>query len=84
MEDGSSFEGWWCNGVAKGRGRYIDRPKGLLYEGEWEGNKKNGVGLFRWPDGRTYTGHFSQNMFSGQGKLTWPNGQSYEGQWRAN
>ena len=37
-------------------------PSGIVYNGEWQENKKNGVGVLQWIDGsRGYRGEFKND-----------------------
>jgi hypothetical protein len=48
-----------------------DRGK---YEGEWKHGKKDGRGVFTWPDGTKYDGEFKDHGMHGYGVLTLTDG----------
>jgi len=57
-------------------------PYGAKYEGEYEGNKRNGHGVYVHADGRTYTGQYVDDRPHGKGVLTDPKGVVlHEGTW---
>ncbi|XP_076437871.1 uncharacterized protein LOC143277032 [Babylonia areolata] len=58
--------------------------EGTVYEGQWVGDKMNGIGTLSHPSGATYHGEFVDNQFHGKGCYTWPNGSNYEGQFVEN
>jgi len=42
--------------------------------------KKEGYGIYTWPEGGSYTGNFFvNNLREGKGILKWPNGKIYDG-----
>ncbi|XP_067664362.1 MORN repeat-containing protein 2-like [Haliotis asinina] len=58
--------------------------EGVVYEGQWAGDKMNGQGKLTHPSGSVYIGEFNNNQFHGTGKYIWPNGSFYEGQFIEN
>jgi hypothetical protein len=52
------------------------------YEGEWRFNRKNGYGVYIYPDGSQYVGMFNDDKLHGQGMLFDSNGEVLaQGQW---
>ncbi|UJR19977.1 hypothetical protein I4U23_023109 [Adineta vaga] len=51
------------------------------YQGDLEYGKKNGQGVYTWPDGRRYEGQWKEDKQHGKGTLKWPDGRQYEGDW---
>ena len=43
--------------------------------------KKNGEGVFLYPDGSKYDGFWLNDLRNGWGTYTYPNGDTYEGEW---
>ena len=50
---------------------------GDRYEGDWNNNKKEGKGVFIWPDGKKYEGDFKDNKRDGYGTLIDAKGNKY-------
>ncbi len=55
-------------------------PSGVVYEGEWMNNMRDGYGVQVWPDGARYTGYWLQNKAHGQGKFDHVDGDVYDGE----
>jgi antitoxin component YwqK of YwqJK toxin-antitoxin module len=53
-----------------------------MYEGEWQGGKKNGKGKYFWSNGQVYEGEFKDNECHGAGVLYYLCGKKFEGQWK--
>ena len=52
------------------------------YTGEWNGDMKEGHGIYKYPDGRKYVGQWRNNKMNGKGILYAKNGQVLnEGLW---
>ncbi|KAG2378746.1 hypothetical protein C9374_007894 [Naegleria lovaniensis] len=52
---------------------------GEEYNGEWNNNKRHGMGVHQWPDNRVYEGQFKDDLMHGHGKYQWPDNRLYEG-----
>ncbi|CAD7957551.1 unnamed protein product [Amoebophrya sp. A25] len=78
-DDGSQYEGDFCNDIIEGKGVY--KCAKSTYEGEFHASMQHGQGVQRWLDGRVYEGNFTENHRDGEGKMTWPDGHVYAGQW---
>nr|CAG4718942.1 unnamed protein product [Naegleria fowleri] len=52
---------------------------GEEYNGEWNNNKRHGMGIHQWPDNRIYEGQFKDDLMHGHGKYQWPDNRLYEG-----
>lgn len=83
------IKGKIVNGKLNGKGEILDRySKGLLYEGSFKDNKKNGKG--KEIDGNIiYEGNFKNDKKDGQGKLSYSHGPGssslhYSGSWKNN
>jgi hypothetical protein len=55
---------------------------GSRYEGEWQGEKRHGQGVWTRPDKTVYAGEWKNDKPDGQGTLTRPDGLKYTGSWR--
>ena len=67
-----------------GRERYLSRPDGNSYEGQWKNNNYHGVGIFKYSNGDVYDGEWINGLRSGEGTLSKINGDIYKGSWSAN
>jgi hypothetical protein len=55
------IEGWWdINGV-HGKGRMINDEM-EIYEGDFANGKRNGRGVYKWPDGGKYSGYWENGV----------------------
>lgn len=54
---------------------------GARYTGYYVEGKKNGDGVFLYPDGSKYEGSWINDLRSGLGIYTYPNGDTYDGEW---
>ncbi len=57
-------------------------PDGTTYNGEWEGNKRHGYGIWIRPDGTRYEGEWENDKPNGRGILTNADGSTYSGDWK--
>ena len=56
---------------------------GVVYSGNWSGDKMNGMGLYEHsPSGMRYEGQFVDGQFEGRGQYIWPDGYHYEGEFK--
>merc|ERR1712113_1088624 len=56
----------------------------MVYEGQYVGDFKHGVGCFKWPDQRTYEGEWKQGQRWGNGTITAASGEKYVCTWKAD
>lgn len=52
-----------------------------MYEGAYENDKKNGMGLFTWESGNYYKGCYKDDERHGYGEMYWKDGSCYKGEW---
>ena len=52
------------------------------YEGEMEGDKRQGKGIFNYKNGDKYEGNWENDMKNGNGILIYKCGNKYEGEWK--
>jgi hypothetical protein len=68
-----------------GTGKYF-YADGRVYEGKFEGGKKQGYGVMTWTKGpkkgEKYEGEWKDDKMDGYGIYTYPNGKKVEGQWK--
>ena len=56
---------------------------GNFYEGEYQNNKFNGRGIYKFKNGDIYDGYFKDGMRHGHGIYTWGNNKAkYDGEWK--
>jgi len=51
------------------------------YEGDYVDDKKEGQGIFYWPDGRKYEGGWKNGKQHGIGTYTSAGGKTKQGEW---
>jgi hypothetical protein len=47
---------------------------GVVYNGQFAQDRKNGEGVEEWPDGTKYIGNFYNDLKNGKGLMIWPDG----------
>jgi len=57
---------------------------GAVYDGQWLGTARDGIGKMCWPDGAVYIGEWVRNTATGKGMFTHTDGDTYVGEWRSN
>ena len=65
-------------------GIYNNYGKGINYEGDWDKNTKNGIGIEKFKDGAIYKGEFKNGYKEGIGTYYWVDGSQYEGEFKSN
>ena len=55
---------------------------GVTYNGNSDGTKHCGEGLFKWLDGRFYEGSYKENQKESKVKCYWNDGSVYEGNFK--
>ena len=65
-------------------GIYYNEDINNTYEGEWNYNQKNGIGIDKYLTNSEYKGEFQKGNKEGIGSLFWSNGDKYEGEWKHN
>jgi hypothetical protein len=60
----------------------ITYPDGSWYEGDIQGGKRHGQGIWVRPDGTKYNGQWQNDKPNGQGTINWPDGRKYIGEWK--
>lgn len=71
--------------MKQGKGKWRkrqDNPKSNTYEGGYENDKKNGMGVFTWESGNQYRGGYKNDERHGYGEMYWTDGSSYKGEWQ--
>ena len=52
-----------------------------MYEGDYQNDKKNGMGIFVWESGNYYKGCYKDDERHGYGEMYWKDGSCYKGEW---
>ena len=63
-----------------GIGIEVSAEGGYTYKGEFNNNKKEGLGTIIWEDGNKYQGEFKDNQLSGYGIIEYPGQKFYQGE----
>ena len=79
-----TFKGDTNDNFAGKYGIYNNYGKGINYEGEWDNNTKNGIGVEKFKDGAIYKGEFKNGFKHGIGTYYWVDGSQYEGEFKSN
>lgn len=64
-----------------GKGKYIYN-NGYIYEGDFVGGNRSGLGILTSPNGDFYEGMWANDQFNGQGTYKWADGSKYTGEWK--
>ena len=67
--------------LVRARKRHVFKT-GAVYDGQWLGNARDGLGHQTWPDGAEYMGEWKNNVVTGTGAFAHGDGDRYVGQWR--
>lgn len=67
-------------GYFDGEGRFAF-DSGTTYQGEWNDNEIEGVGILKVPSDGKYEGEFKDSQKQGEGTYTWSDGTVYSGRW---
>jgi hypothetical protein len=62
--------------------KVVNNPKCNRFEGEYQFDKKNGLGTFTWESGNVYTGNYINDERVGYGEMYWTDGSIYKGEWK--
>ena len=79
------FEGDFVNGIRSGSGKWqsnINSDEYDSYSGEYDRDKKNGFGIYKWADGSEYEGFFKDDLKDGEGTIRYKNGKVAKLLWR--
>lgn len=61
--------------------KIANNPKCNKFEGEYQFDKKNGMGIFTWESGNIYHGNYQNDERMGYGEMYWTDGSVYKGEW---
>ena len=57
--------------MRQGKGKYVSKSSGGVYDGEYKNDKKDGSGKYVWSNGDWYEGEWKQGLRHGQGVYVW-------------
>jgi hypothetical protein len=78
----SVYEGEISNDIIHGKGYQKWIQDGSEYIGDYYAGKREGYGIFKYPNGDQYEGEWMDNKPDGMGTYTWAeSGASTEGMW---
>ena len=79
--NGDVYQGDWKDGVADGKGVFIQKDAGVIYDGDWKNDLQHGKGTEEWDKGEfKYVGDFVEGKKTGKGVFTAKTGNvRYEG-----
>jgi len=81
--DGSSYEGYWKNGLREGKHGILKFPTGVTYEGDFKDDEYHGTGLYTEKNGDSYEGDFVHGALDGHGRHTLVSKKvAYDGQYK--
>ena len=79
-----TYRGELFGDKANGYGIYYFARQGCAYEGTWENNYKNGIGVENWWYDAAYEGEFRNGKKNGIGLYRWRDNSVYVGEWFNN
>jgi hypothetical protein len=81
--DGAVYEGEFALGLRNGHGIFKagGALAGMVYEGDFDNDKMEGVGRCTFADGRQYSGQWREGHIEGTGSMHWQNGSEYTGEY---
>jgi len=83
-KNGSTYEGNFTKGKRNGEGTWTSSQHSdiYIYEGEYHDDKKNGFGIYKFPDGTQYEGFFKDDLKHGNGKIKYADGRINNYEWK--
>ena len=87
FKEGTYYDGQFVKDARCGRGIMVwtqkdGRIQPAKYEGKWENNMRNGLGVMTYGDGKVYNGMWLNDKRHGKGKLKDKDGKViHEGEW---
>jgi hypothetical protein len=83
LANGDTYSGGVEDGLFKGRGIYINNPKGPFggqrYEGGFRAGRRDGEGVMNYQNGDRYVGEFKADKKNGKGTLFFASGAKFIG-----
>lgn len=76
----TTYRGQWAEDCQHGCG--VEATAGGRYHGQFVYGKKEGHGIYIWPDGSVYVGEWRNNIISGTGYYKGKDENEFRGQWR--
>lgn len=69
-----------ANSAGSGWPLAVKHADGGVYDGEWSGHEKVGLGVYKYPSGATYEGWWAANVKHGRGVYRYADGGKFEGE----
>ena len=69
-----------ANSAGSGWPLAVKHADGGVYDGEWSGHKKVGLGVYKYPSGASYEGWWAANAKHGRGVYRYTDGGKFEGE----
>lgn len=82
MPNGNIYIGDTQEGELHGRGQCRNRDGFVIYIGQYVRGKRNGNGVYYFPDGSRYEGEWANDAMDGFGQMSYPDGSRYSGGWK--
>ena len=90
--NGTVYEGQWLEQEGKkerhGEGRLIHAGTTVYekgneeYNGNWQHDKMEGYGVYKYTSGAVYSGEWQNNQHHGKGIYEFPDGSIHDGEWK--
>ena len=77
--EGTTYIGYWDNGLQFVKGKVFDKKNKLIFEGEYKKGLRDGKGVYNYDGGEKYDGMFAQGIREGKGVFTWKDGLKWDG-----
>ncbi|XP_069112130.1 MORN repeat-containing protein 1-like isoform X5 [Argopecten irradians] len=84
MQDGSYYEGTFCDGEINGHGFRYFSTSGCKYTGQFHKGELHGTGKMIYTDGSIYDGQWYRNRKHGYGVMRSSDSAVYEGAYQSN
>ena len=78
-KEGTTYIGYWDNGLQFVKGKVFDKNNKLVFEGEYKKGNREGKGVYNYEGGEQYDGMFVNGLREGKGVFTWSDGLKWEG-----
>jgi hypothetical protein len=81
----SSYHGNFKAGMRNGYGEWVSQQDSSescdIYKGNYQNDKKNGTGTYKWKNGTIYEGDFLNDLKHGEGVIYYEGGKKVKHEW---